>query len=113
MTYVFGLVSVRSGRSLRKKTFNLEHFLGLAAVWELAGGASDGCAPLNRLRRKSRAFVSAVQWFAHDGGRPCAAPILNLIFIATMIGSQEAKYKGARRWTVPRIPVPIRATVAL
>jgi|GEM_PF-5724383 len=62
--------------------------------------------------RKSRALVSADEMLTRGCGPPCSAPILDQIFIATMIGSQEAEYKGARRWTLPRIPVPIRATVA-
>jgi hypothetical protein len=105
-----GLCRLEVGAHFAKRHSFLSNFFLRKAVWKLEGGAGDGRVLLSRSGgrhrtrlsrpgRKSRNFVSAGEWFAGGRGPPCLVSILNQIFIATMIGSREAKYKGARRWT--------------
>jgi len=88
----------------------LSDFSVRKAVPKLAGGAGDrrvlqdrpGARNRTRLirpGRESRNFVTASEGFTGGCRLPRSTPILSQIFIATMIWSQEAKYKGARRWT--------------
>jgi hypothetical protein len=124
MLCFLGLCRLEVGAHFAKKHSILNDFSVRKAVWKLRGGAGDSCAPrvrpvgrnrslLIRPGCNSRAFVSEDEWFTGGCGPLCLAPILNQVFIATMIGSQEAKYKGARRWTLARIPVPIRTTATV
>jgi len=101
------------GAHLAKNRSNLGDFPVRRAVWKLAGGGTDGSVPLNRpggrdrtlltrppprmlpsfvrasrvKGRKGRAVVSEGELLAVGCGPSCSAPILNQIFIPTMIGS--------------------------